>query len=294
MRVKSLRRLDDEQANEWLHRQSDFYTHNKNQAYRLIQLVIGAGSILAILLTNSAPFLSSLIENSQNGFLYGSVPGEVEALVIQSGYLVAGCLMLLFTIYVIDSVQWSFNVLQTPKPQPGLGGNSNRSETLIEVGEYSSEKINDNQTMYHDQLSNWLNENKDMLEEMDKKLNRSYKNIALGSGLLITGGLTLFLSYSGNSGSVTVMLAIIVYVSHSLVKSIINAIKFGVVEIYRNKTEDSAYQLISEFAKKASSTKDMNGSNFGWVLIIRTLIYVQSLLTIIVVFLWIIIPNSAY
>ena len=136
MEAISLRRLDDEQANEWLNRQSEFYTHNQNQAYRLIQLVIGAGSILTILLTNSTSFIDSLIDSSQNSLLSGNVPSHVETITIQSGFVVGGCIILLAALYILDSVQWSFDVLQTPKPKPGLGGKSGPREIKIEVGEY--------------------------------------------------------------------------------------------------------------------------------------------------------------
>lgn len=293
MQAYDLRRLDEDQAREWLNRQSEAYNHNQNQAYRLIQLVIAAGSLLVVLLANSFPTVEPLL-SSGDGFASSFLPARIQEITLDSAFFVGILFIILAGIYILDAVQWSFDVLRYDNPEPGLGGSMSGRELQIEVGDHDSIEVNENQTMHQKQMSNWLAENHEMLSKMDSELERSYQHLAIGVGILFIALLFLMFSELNMFESVAAVMAIYTLGGFRRIKSIFYSLYSIASANWSEYSEKRIWNRVWSTISSINVSEEMKGNKGRLALLLTVISYFQIIITTLMFLIWIPVPVSEY
>lgn len=251
MSIKKLFRVDQEEAQEWLNSQAEIYVHNQNQAYRLIQLVIAAGSLLILLFSNFLPNLQGVFDQGdQNSFL-GFLTADLSTAMGDLGLAVGSFLVLLGVVHVFDSIRWALKVIQSNKIEPI---DAKSGEVSIDV--IPTEKREFDEKSNTNNLSKWLTNNQEKLSEMNDHLEYGYRRLAYSSFYLLFGMLIFAFSYIGNLGSVFVAIISILYMSARITMSYLNGLVRSVRSGFR--TPISYRSSIQKYHRRLSKEQNMH------------------------------------
>lgn len=231
---------------------------------------------------------------SENTFVSTFLPAPVQEITLNSAYIVGILFIILAGLFVIDAVQWAFDVLRYDNPEPGLGGSTSDREIRIEVGNHESIQVEKDQTMRQKQMSNWLVQNHEMLSKMDSELERAYQHLAVGVGILFVALLFLMFSELTMFGSVALVMILFTFGGAQKMKSLLFSLYSILATNWSKHSGETTWNRIRSTIGSVKVGDEMKGDKAGLALFILLLGYFQVSLTTIMFLIWIPVPVSEY
>lgn len=294
MQVKSQRRVDEDEASDWLNRQSEFYKHNQRQAFRLIQLVIGAGALIVALLSDSFGPIVNALGSGGSALLHKNVTAELLTASLEIGQVIGHLFILICLLFIVDSVQWALKVMRTKKPRPAVGKSDRVRPIDIKVGEFEPHETPDGQTIKQSQLSDWLNHNHELLSEMDSHLGNSYTKLAWGGAALVAGLIFIFGSTAGAESSILLSTLILALAGLKSVIQIASVIPRAIKLAWHNSDETELLPKLYDVYRQIVEPNTVSRPLGLLYYLAISGIVVLSIFTIAGVAMAFFLPNSAY
>lgn len=190
-----------DEIHESISHQIAIYTHLRNQAQRLIRILIAAGAIIIAVassivrlsdVTNLPRYHSQVASNL-------SVSVEFIELTSQVNILVGAVFLIIGIVLVLDAFFWAAKVLQIRGLEP-LMGEGSRNE--VSVVTYTPNDDLENLDLSEDRMQDrdakkWLENNDDLLYRAKERLRLTYERLGGGISFLIFGGLVLVMAEIG-------------------------------------------------------------------------------------------------
>ena len=294
MKMERVRRVRQDEATDWLDRQSEFYIHNQQQASRLIQLVIGAGALTAAVLSGSFDAIIDILANDGSSILDTNVASDILNATQDVGSIIGYLVIVSSLILIGDSVAWALKVMRTEKPQPAVG-HSDRNGTIdIRIREKDTESADREQKEKQSQLSNWLNYNHELLLEMDNDLNRAYTQVSRGAGVFLVGLLFILNSRAGSDFSIYIMMSMILLLGSARGY---NYASVCYMIFTRNIASEGVRGTLKIAVENVRQSLDMRSNSIGINLLFifcAVFVYLSSLIAVISLTIGFFMPVEAY
>ena len=182
--------------------QITIYTHLRNQAQRLIRILIAAGAIIIAVASSDIIRLSDITNLPRYHSQVASnlsVSVEFIELTSQVNILVGAVFLIIGIVLVLDAFFWAAKVLQMRGLEP-LMGEGSRNE--VNVVTYTPKDDLESLDLSEDRLQDrdakkWLENNSDLLYTAKERLRLTYERLGGGITFLIFGGLVLVMAEMG-------------------------------------------------------------------------------------------------
>lgn len=182
--------------------QITIYTHLRNQAQRLIRILIAAGAIIIAVASSDIIRLSDVTNLPRYHSQVASnlsVGVEFIELTSQVNILVGAVFLIIGIALVLDSFFWAAKVLQMRGLEPLMGEGSSKK---VSVMTYSPNDDLENLDSSADRLQDrdakkWLENNDDLIYTAKERLRLTYERLGGGVSFLIFGGLVLLVAEMG-------------------------------------------------------------------------------------------------
>lgn len=182
--------------------QITIYTHLRNQAQRLIRILIAAGAIIIAIASSDIIRLldiSNLPRYHSQVASSLSVSIEFVELTSQVNILIGVVFLIIGVIFVLDSLFWATKVLLMRGLQPLMGEGSRNQVSVVTYSpndDIAGLELSDDRLQDRD-AKKWLENNDDLLYTAKERLRLTYERLFLGISFLIFGGMVLVMAQMG-------------------------------------------------------------------------------------------------